>query len=250
MKETDSGKRQLMEIDLSKLFFSVLRYWWVVLICGAVFAVAMYVYSSRFVTPMYRASVTIYVNNFNSDVSSDSISSTQLTTSQRLVKTYINIIESDTVIDKVIEAAKLDITTAKFKSGMSATQVDDTEMFRVYVRSKDPSEAQKIANAIADVAPREIEKIINGSSTKIVDYAKEPTKPYTPNVRKNVIIGAAGGVALAVIILVLKFLLDFRIKDEADMEALFDVPILGTIPEFTTAGGKGYAYEPKRLKGK
>ena len=46
------------------------------------------------------------------------------------------------------------------------------------------------------------------------------------------IIGAAAGIFLAGLYAVLRDLLDVRIKGSADLDGKYDIPILGSIPEF------------------
>ena len=95
-----------------------------------------------------------------------------------------------------------------------------------------------IANAVAEVAPGEIESFVEGSSTKIVDYAKVPESPYSPSYRKNIMLGAAVGVVLIVAILTVRDLLDVRIKREEDLLEISDLPVLGRIPVFTSGKGQ------------
>ena len=102
-------------------------------------------------------------------------------------------------------------------------------------------------NALAEVAPGEIEKIVEGSSAKIIDYGKVPVNPSSPNRRNNVVLGVLAGVAVAILYITLRFLLDVRIKDEEDIYAMFELPVLASIPNFSPDRGKrrkkrGYSY--------
>lgn len=231
-------KREGMEIDLQKLLLTFLRRWWIIVIAAVLAGVITYYYTDNFVTPMYQAKVTIYVNNIKSGQQLDSISSSNLSTSQRLVHTYVNIIKSDTVLEKVAEASNLDLTAAKIRSRMSASQVEDTEMFNVIITHPDPALAAQIANAVAEVAPGEIENFVEGSSTKIVDYAKVPVTPSSPNVQRNCMVGVLVGIVLALAYITVIFLLDVRIKDEEDLNVLFELPVLAQIPAFIPEGSK------------
>ena len=225
-------KKEDMEIDLTKLLLLYLHKWWLILLCAIVGGGMMYVYTANFVTPMYQAGVTIYVNNIESGQQIDYISGSNLTASQQLVSTYINIIRSDTVLEKVADSMEMDVSAEYIRSIMSASQVGETELFDVYISHPDPDMAAFIANAVAEVAPGEIENFVEGSSTKIVDYAKVPEAPYSPSYRKNLVLGAAAGVILIVAILTIRDLLDVRIKREEDLMEISDLPVLGRIPVF------------------
>lgn len=248
MKETMNEKRDGLDIggiDLQKLLMVYLRKLWLILLCLILGAGVMLIYTKAFVTPMYRASVTVYVNNISAGERIDYVSGGNLSTSKQLVSTYVNIIKSDTVLTKVVEQTGLDCTAAQIRGIMSAAQVGETEMFNIYVSHSDPGKATLIANSVAMVAPGEIEKIVVGSSTKIIDYAKVPTAPYSPNYQQNVLKGAAVGGILALAYLTLTYLLDVRIKDGEDLSALFELPILGQIPDIASTAStsrKKYGY--------
>lgn len=234
--------QDLSEIDLKQLVLTLIRKWWLIALCALVMAGAAYFYTAHFITPMYRASVSIYVNNATKVEQMDAISGNNLATSQRLVKTYINIIKSDTVLQRVVEKADLNYSAAAIRGMMTAASVEDTEIFEIQISNADPKVAAKIANAVADVAPEEIANFLEGSSTKIIDYATVPQFRYTPSYRKNTMVGLAVGAVAAMVYIVLRTILDVRIKNEEDLERLFDLPVLGTIPEFGVEykSGKGY----------
>ncbi len=246
MRENGSNREDGMTIDIQELIFTYLRYWWFLAVCLIVTASAFLFYSVNFITPRYRASVTVYVNNAKESQVTE-ITTSNLTVSQRLVATYIKIIESDSVLEAVAEAVEEEtgVTYAarSIRDMMTAEQEEDTELFKVHVSHKDPQMAADIANAIARVAPEKISDYVVGSSTKIIDYAKVPTTRYTPSHRNNTMLGAVVGFALAMIYLTIRYLMDVRINDSDDLEQLFDYAVLGQIPNFSLAAkGKRYGY--------
>jgi capsular polysaccharide biosynthesis protein len=92
------------------------------------------------------------------------------------------------------------------------------------------------------VAPDEIANFLEGSSTKIIDYAKVPSYPSSPNLKQNCLLGALAGILIAVIYVTLRVLLDVRIKTDEDLTAMFDVPVLGQIPDFNVVQKKRKGY--------
>lgn len=232
MKENMREQTEVFEIDLRKLLFAYLRKWWMIVLCALLVGGGAWLYTQKMITPMYQASISIYVNNLTGNERVDSLTSSNLQAAQKLVSTYSNIIKSDTVLDEVIRQADLNYTASHIRSCLSTQQVGDTEMFKVYILNEVPEEAARIANAIAKVAPAVIEDIVAGSSAKIVDYAKVPTTRYSPNYAHNTLMGVVVGVVLALIYVTLCYLLDVRIKDEEDLKAIFHYPVLGQIPHF------------------
>ena len=228
-------KKRDVEIDVMKLLLLYLSKWWLILLCAVVGAGIMFLYTKNFITPLYQAKVTIYVNNAVSGQQIESVSGSNLSASQQLVNTYVNILRSDTVLEKVVDSTGLDLTAEEIREIMSASQVDGTELFDIYISDPDPEMAAFIANKMAEVAPGEIEEFVEGSSTKIVDYAKVPEEPYTPSYKKNLALGAIAGILLIVVILTVRDLLDVRIKSEEDLAEISDLPVLGRIPAFSSS---------------
>ena len=230
MNERSNETVREAEIDLQKLLGLYVRRWWIILLCILAGALVMLLVSMQFITPQYRVNVTFYVNNSRNNQPVESISSQSLSASQQLVNTYINIIQSETVMGKVAENLHNDLTTKELREMVTASQTNDTELFQVFVTSPDPAEAVHIANVIADVAPGQLEYFVEGSSTKVIDRAQLPEKPYSPSVKRNVEIGALAGLVLSLLVITVVHLLDVRVKEESDLTELFTYPVLGQIP--------------------
>lgn len=248
MRETIDERSEGLEIDLQKLIMAYLRKWWLILLCGIVLAAGAWVYTANCITPLYRAEVSVYVNNIRSNQQIDYLSESNLAASQRLVNTYMNIVKSNRVLDKVADELKGDYTTEDLRKMLSSAQVDETEIFKIYISHPSPLEAVRVANLLAEIAPEEISSLIEGSSARVIDYAKTPDQPFTPSYKKNIFLGGMIGCFLAAAYVTLQYLLDVRIKDDEDLAAIAAYPILGQIPVITAAGSSGkkkhgYGYE-------
>lgn len=237
------------EINILALCKSLLRKAWLIVLCAVIFGIGGYIYTAKCVAPMYRSSVLLYVNNTVQTENDVNISASDLATSQRLVKTYIIILRSDPVMDKV--AANLKRSTGVELSGsaingmISAGAENDTEVFRVSVSSTDPVLAAQVANSVAAVAPKEIESVIIGSSAKVVQQAKVAGAPYSPNKTRQAALAAIVGAVLAVAFVLIREFMDVRIKSEEDLAEICNAPILGFIPELNQEGSTKYSYTPQ-----
>ena len=214
MRENRTDVQELAEIDLWKILMIFAARWKLLLVSALAAAVLAFFVTVQFMTPLYRASVKVYVNNINANETIEYVNAANLATAQQLVNTYVNMIRSNTVLEKVSQSAGMSYSAEDIRRMMTAAQVDETELFEVYISHPDPEEAAKIANAIANVAPDEIAYFVEGSSTKIIDYAKVPQYPYTPNPQKNAVVGGVLGCMAAAAVVFLQYLLDVRIKDE------------------------------------
>lgn len=238
----------MVEVDFKDLMRIVIKRAWVVILCAVLAAAIVFVYTKNFVTPTYKASVTLYVNNNSED--SGMVSSSNLAVALQLVNTYVNIIQSDTVLQKVVEETGLNISADQVRDMLSAKVVEKTEMFEVSIISPNPQMSADIANAIASIAPAEIAMIIEGSSAKVIDYAKVPVNRHAPNYTRNTLLGGLLGAVFAVAMIVAFVVFDKRVKTENDLKKICDIPVLGAIPDFSTSAPpvKGTKEKQERRK--
>lgn len=232
MPERGTEHSEEIQIDLLELFLVYLNRWWAIalsVIVAAAIALGITLFA---ITPLYTANVSLYVNNSRTTDTTE-ITSTSLSTSKMLVSTYMNMVESNTVLQKVVDTADLGYTVEELREILSTSQMGDTEIFRISITHPNPVEAAEVANAMADIAPGELENFIVGSSCKIIDFATIPTAPSSPSYSRNTILGALLGGVVMVGILTVMHLTDVRIKAAEDLTKLFDMPVLGEIPDFS-----------------
>lgn len=231
-----------LEIDLQQLFGALLSKAWLIGLVSVICAVATFLGTLFFITPKYQSAAMFYVNNNSmslGDVAS-SITSSDITASRGLVKSYIVILNTRETLNDVIDYAELDRTYTEVKNMISAEAVDATEIFRVVVTSPDPKEAETIANAIAYILPKRITSIIDGTSAKVVEAAVQSARPSSPSYPKNTIIGLLLGMILSGGIVILKTLMDTTIRREEDILQSCKYPILAAVPDME-APGKGHS---------
>lgn len=243
MRETMDERTNGLEIDLQELLLLYLRKWWIILLCLVIGMSAALGVTWKFVTPMYQANISIYVNNSRGAEDMDYLSSADLSAAQTLVNTYVSISKSNRVLGKISENLNGDYSVAELAGMISARQMNETEIFRIYVLHPDPAEAARIANAAAEVAPKEISDLIEGTSARVIDMAQIPSSRYSPNYTQTAVIGGVVGTVLALVFLSIFYLKDTRIKDENDLTDLFALPVLGRIPNFEFMSvGDSYGY--------
>lgn len=220
-----------IEIDLGKIFYKMRNKFIYIIIFTIVAAIISGLITHFCVKPRYSATTKMYVYSNTDRISTDStITSTELTASQDLVNTYIYILKSDTVLEAVIKDLDLNISPSALRGGISAQQADKTVAFEVTVTATGPKTAARIANSIAKIAPKEIVRVVKAGGVEIIDYAKVPTKPSSPNLSLNITIAALAALFISFVAFFLYELFDTTITSERDIIGEFDIPILGTVP--------------------
>lgn len=209
------------------------------------FVIAAFVYSETMVIPMYKASVSLYVNNIDSGSKFENkMLGTDITASQMLVPTCVEIVKSNRMLNEVADNDEHAYSAAAIGRMVSTEVVDDTEIFKITVTCNDPDVAAQIANTFAEVAPSVIGKVIDASSVKVIDYAIPSNVKVSPNVAMNTVVGFLIGIVLSCAFIMLREIFDVRIKNEEDIQKDFDYPILGTIPKIgaSNKGQENYYY--------
>ena len=232
-REIDIDLRKVFYMMRTKIIFIVL-----ITIAGAVAAGA---YTHFFIAPTYTANAKFYVySNPNTIVSDNNyMSQSEINATGGLISTYVQLLKSDTVLNKVAEELGLGSGSA-IKGYISASRVGESLLFQVTVTTTDPEYSAKIANAVAKVAPDEIVRIVNAGGCNVVDYAKVPRSPSAPNTKKNILIGAAAGFIISFLAFFIYEMFDSTITNAKDLEREFDIPVLGTVPRLDAVSRPGY----------
>ncbi|MBQ6718947.1 MAG: polysaccharide biosynthesis tyrosine autokinase [Oscillospiraceae bacterium] len=230
------------EIDLQQVFAALISKAWLIGLVSVVCAVVTFLGTLFFITPQYRSAAMFYVNNNSmslGDVAS-SITSSDVSASRSLVKSYIVILNTRETLNDVIDYAELNRTYQEVKSMISAEAVDATEIFQVVVTSPDANEAEAIANGIAYILPKRITSIMDGTSAKVVEAAVVPSKPSSPSYTKNTMVGLLLGLLLSSAAVILWTVMDTTIRKEDDVTQNCKYPVLAAVPDME-AQGKGHS---------
>ena len=184
----DKRQHDELEIDLLKIARAIMSRAWQVILVSVLCASIAWGCTYFFVTPQYQATTMLYINNNGGDAS-QKISNSDLVTSRGLVDSYLVILKTRETLNEIIDYAGVDLSYKQVGGMISAAAVNETELFRITVTNPNPQQAEKLANAVAYVLPKQIGEIIDGTSAKIVESAVVPAAPSSPSYPKNTVIG-------------------------------------------------------------
>lgn len=217
------------ELDIRQIFSYLKRHLWLIISIMLVALSLAVTITFFFITPKYDASASLYVFN-DSNRTDSSISTSDITTSQKLIATYSVIMQSDNVINKVIEETGLDYTSSEIRDMFTGTSVNNTEVMKVTIKCDDPIDAMIIANAFIDIAPAEIKRVIKAGSVEILDRAKVPSSPSSPSMVKNAAIGVFLGLLIAVAFVILFEVFNTKVRSDENLLRIVKIPVIGYIP--------------------
>ena len=242
---SNGSNNEFYTVDLLHIFKFIWHRFWVIMVVGFLTAALAFGFSAFVIAPTYSSSIMLYVNNssFSLGNTNFSISSSEITAAQNLVKTYGEILNSRTTLERVIEKSDVSYDYKELQEMIDAAPSNGTEIMRVTVTSENPYEASKIANCIAEVLPVRISEIVDGASMEVVDSAIPNLEKISPSITKYTAVGLILGFLLSGFILVIFAMLDNTIHDEEYVLKTYNYPILAKVPNLTAPmGSKQYRY--------
>ena len=197
MTETDE-----FEIDLLRVCKALWKKAWAIVLCAIVLGGSVFAYCWYTYVPMYAAKSTMCIGSsfekqyiFEDNTGRTTISG--LTEARNLVATCGAMLKTRTVLEKVVDAAGVNVTPEKLAGMITVEAIDKTELFNITVTGDNPEEATQIANAITRVLPEDMATVNSVYVLHTVDSAVIPSVPVPSSIMKNTVIAAALGAFLA-----------------------------------------------------
>lgn len=215
------------EFNLMELLYYLKKKIVFIAIAAAVCALAGFLVSSLFMTPQYTASTRVYVLNRSSE---GSVVSSDFTISNYVIADYKELITGQNVTKEVIRELDLDMAPGTLSGKISVTAPANTRVLQISVTDANPEMAAAIANCVREIASAQIRDIMDVDNVNLIYEAEVPTSPASPNVKKNTLLAGILGLAVAVCIFSVVFILDDAIRTEEDVTHYLGLSTLGVIP--------------------
>ncbi|PJM78663.1 polysaccharide biosynthesis tyrosine autokinase [Bifidobacterium scaligerum] len=156
------------------------------------------------------------------------------------IKTYPELVKTESVLKPVIDDLGLDMTTTDLADVVTATNPTNTFMVDISAEVGDPQQAADIANSVAKNLSDQISSdlyITDGGKSPIklsvVQKAQVPTSQSSPNVPLYLAAGLVLGVIVAVGVALLKDILNTKVDTTDDVREITHASSLGTVPSAT-----------------
>lgn len=200
--------------------------------------VLAFVISFFVLTPKYTSSVSMYVNNSTEMVAANAVNINDINAAQKLVNTYIVILQDDEVMEQVAaliheEYSDSDYTAETLRKIVKMTSVNNTEVLNIEATTPDPELSAALCNLITEVAPDVLQRVVKAGSVEVIGTAKPAEKPSSPNIPLNTAVGLLLGIVVSVFLVLFLHMLDNTVKSEEELKKRYDIPVLGEVPDFT-----------------
>lgn len=180
------------------------------------------------IKPIYQVKTTVFIgNNYSVNDEKSIIDSVNLY--QKLMKTYIVIAKSSLVAENTINKLSLSMSPDALQQSISVAQNQDTQVLVISLKSSEPAEALKIINAFSEAFMEEGKRLYPTGDIKIIDSARLPTVPVSPNIKLNILAAFLFALIFSGGIVVAAGVLDRTIGTEEEARKYLNLPVIGLI---------------------
>lgn len=185
--------------------------------------------------PTYAAHATAFVSISSAGTADASIYASSQFAMQR-VASYTEVVKSPDTLQPVIDKLGLKVTVRELRGVVSAENPPDTVLIKVTATDSDPERARAIVNAVSDQMGANIERLETPrepggkSPVKVTTTVPSlaPQQPISPKIPLNLALGLLAGLALGVIVAVIREQQDTTVKGD-ELEDLTGRPALALI---------------------
>ncbi len=236
------------ELNLLSVFKMILNRIWIVIIAVVVFAASAFSYCAFFATPVYKSSASIMITNgaIITEELNNTVSNTDINASLYLVDTCVDILKAPKIYQELSTAIGEKYNYKSLKGGFSVSRRGDSSLFIDFsFKSTDKNEAIKIVNAFATLSTDYIREIIPSAKVNVMSES-DSASVVSPRTTMTTFYFALIGAILSAAVIVVFNLLDQTIKGEEDLKNSFNLPVLGSVPDFDNVAPKGKKDKRKR----
>ncbi len=211
----------------------LIRRGWIVILLAVIAAGGAYLYSKS-QQPIYRSIQKVLIQPTRLDLS-------LTTSSQELLNSLSEYLDSTFIAQKVIDDLQLDMTPDQLKGAVDIAPVPISISIEISVDLPDGD----VANRVAKEWGQQLVQYRNEQNQKVtrqdqVFAVLQDNPTYTLYAPKPSIYALAGGVLGlllgAILIFVLEYLESSIVRRREDVERVLDMPVLATIPDIEAAG--------------
>lgn len=218
------------EISIADVFIMLKKRWLLILSMVISFLIVGVIYVTVAApTPIYQSEITFLIDyRSNPD---GIITESDIQYSKMLATTYSSIVNTPAILEEVVEKLDLEMTPEQLKSSVSISQSDSNPILKITVNNKNAVSARDIAREVMCVFSNKLIETTKYDSTSVLEDAKISNIPINQLSAKTVVFIGVIGLMLSISLVFLLEYLDRTVKSTDQLEAMLNIPVLGSIPD-------------------
>ncbi len=215
-----------IEIDLLELLYVLRRRILIILLSTFLAAGIFGAYSAFLATPIYESTSRLYI--LTQSTSLTSLTDIQVGTS--LTQDYKELITSRSILEQVSKNLGLNVTYEALLQRVTISNPANTRIIGISVQDVDPDRAKAIADELANVSRDNISSIMSTDAPSVYEYGYVTNRPVSPNILRNIVIGALLGAFLSIAFVSVLYIMDDTVKTSEDVEKYLSLNTMASIP--------------------
>lgn len=241
-----------MNIDenVRKLLIALLRKWKVIVLFAVIGALVGYFYTANFTQQTYTSSVEFLAyavdsrdEIMDSNTSSSSTNETRISNTSKMnyamkmLDTYVEVMTTNAfntqVAQDLNDRINSSYTGSTIKNAITIKPVENTAMFKITVTTSSADLSYEIAHQLEMTVPKMMKNTNSGLvNASVEDKPIKASAAGSLGYAKKCSIAAIIGVIIAAAYIILRNLLDVRIRTSEELIEKYNIPVLGSIPSF------------------
>ena len=223
----EEDKNEDVEIDLVEIWQVIKKQFGLLVVIVILCAILAGVISKFFIAPKYTSSSTIFLTPSISE--SGVVDFTSQNSNEKLVNNVMALLVQDNILSEVAKQTGME-SIEELRDQIEVSNDTNTTLVKVEATTLDPKLSKNIVNSTVNVFIDTMQENLNLKNIEIVDKAKLSYEPSGPNVKKNILMGAAAGFVIDALIVVLKVLTNTRLKSKEEAEKYLNLPVFCELP--------------------
>ncbi|MGI6724646.1 MAG: YveK family protein [Christensenellales bacterium] len=224
-----SENDQIDLLELANVMLNNIRW---IIAAVLLFAAGAFVFTYYFITPIYRATGSIYVVSSKDSV----VNLSDFQVGNYLASDYEKVVYTWEVLQQTRQNLDLNYSFDKLRGMVQVYNPANTRILEIYVDSPSPQEAAKITNELMNVVSSYVVNVMETEKPNILSEARVPTQRYSPSYTRNVMFGAVLGGFVSVLAIFILYILDDKIKTPEDALKYAGLHTLAIIPRPIESG--------------
>ena len=223
----EEDKNEDVEIDLVEIWQVIKKQFGLLVVIVILCAILAGVISKFFIAPKYTSSSTIFLTPSISETGV--VDYTSQNSNEKLVNNVMALLVQDNILSEVAKQTGME-SVEELRDQIEVSNDTNTTLVKVEATTLDPKLSKNIVNSMVNVFIDTMQENLNLKNIEIVDKAKLSYEPSGPDIKKNILIGAAAGFVIDALIVVLKVLTNTRLKSKEEAEKYLNLPVFCELP--------------------
>ncbi|OCA99786.1 YveK family protein [Clostridium beijerinckii] len=218
-------------IRIEEIINILLKRWKMILSITLLATLTAGIISFFVIAPKYEASTKVFIGKEKTDSKDQNYNNSDIQMYQQLLKTYAEVIKTNALVEKAINAEGFDLTSKDVLAGLTVTPAANTQILEIKYISKDRNLSKEVLDSITNQFIKTSTELIPNGNVKIVEPAELPENPASPNKKLNIAIAFLLGLMISVGLSFLLEFLDNTFKSKEQLEQILGIPVIGAIPD-------------------